>query len=154
MLVLEKQCVLLDLKSVSKDAVLKELAGAVHCQFPEIKIEKLSAVLREREQIGSTGVGNGVAIPHGKIPGLNRTVLSFGRSRKGISFDAVDNRPVHIFVLIMSPMGMGSDYLKTLAQVSRLLKFSSNRSALLEAVDEDTVISIFAGPAKGILEKS
>ena len=138
---------LLDLKAASKDAVLQELADAVHDQYPEIETEALAAVLHEREQVGSTGVGNGVAIPHGKIFGIDRTVLCFGRSRKGIVFDAVDNRPVQLFVLILSPDGMAGEYLKTLAQVSRLLKKAKNRTVLLETGDLDTIVDLFAGPA-------
>lgn len=145
MLVLDKQCVLLDLKAVTKDSVLKELAEAIHNHCPEIEAEKLSAALHEREQVGSTGVGNGVAIPHGKIKGILRTVLCFGRSRKGIVFDAVDNRPVQLFVLILSPEGVAGEYLKTLAQVSRLLKEPQNRTILLETNNLDTIVNLFAG---------
>ncbi len=144
MLVLEKQGVLLDLKAAGKKAVIKELAAAVHCQCPEIEVTALTAVLMEREQVGSTGVGNGVAIPHGKILGLDRTILCFGRSRQGVSYDAVDKRPVQLFVLIVSPEGSTDGYLKTLATVSRLLKDPQNRNVLLTTSDRDMVVELFA----------
>ncbi len=147
MLFLEKQCVLLDLKSATKETVLLELAEAVHDQCPQIGAEELAAVLRERESFGSTGVGNGVAIPHGKITGLEETILCFGRSQRGISYDAVDNHPVQLFVLILSPNNMTNEYLKTLAQVSRLLKQPRNRTILQETSNPNTVVDLFAVPS-------
>lgn len=143
MLDLQKKCIVLELKSTSKDAVLRELAEAVHTQCPTIDLENLQQVLKQREEIGSTGVGNGVAIPHGKIKQLEQILLCFGRSKVGIGFDAIDNRPVQLFVMILSPEKMAEEYLKTLAEVSRLLKKSENRNRLLHATEKETVITLF-----------
>jgi PTS system nitrogen regulatory IIA component len=88
-------------------------------------------------------VGNGVAIPHAKVPGLEEMILCFGRSTRGISFDAVDNRPVHLFVQILSPMGMANEYLQTLARISRILKEEQNRRLLMQAASKEDIVALF-----------
>ncbi|RUM36531.1 MAG: PTS sugar transporter subunit IIA [Desulfobulbus sp.] len=143
MLQLKKQCVLLELEASDKESVLQEMAIAVHQCCSAINLETLKTILSEREQIGSTGVGNGVAIPHGKIPGLDKLLLCFARSSAGISFDAIDNRPVHLFVMILSPVNLATDYLQTLARVSRLLKDNTTRHKLLQATDAETIKELF-----------
>ena len=143
MLRLKEQCVILELKAISKEGILLELASAVHEKYPHVSVKTMTTILNEREQIGSTGVGNGVAIPHGKIPGLDRLLLCFGRSRTGVGFDAVDTRPVHLLVMILSPVHLASDYLQTLAKVSRLLKNRDIRNKLLQADKAQAVVEIF-----------
>ncbi len=143
MVQLEEQCIILELESTGKEAVLHELAGAVHEKCTLIDLDTLCQVLTEREQLGSTGVGNGVAIPHGKVPGLKKLLLCFGRSSSGISFDAVDNQPVHLFVMILSPLGMAKEYLQTLARVSKLLKDATTRNRFLQAADTETILELF-----------
>ena len=143
MLQLEKQCIILELESTGKEAVLRELAGAVHDKCPSIDLDTMTQILAEREQLGSTGVGNGVAIPHGKVPGLEKLLLCFGRSSRGINFDAVDNRPVQLLVMILAPPDMAGEYLQTLARVSRLLKDSTTRNKLLQAPDTESILELF-----------
>ena len=109
--------------------------------------ETLYKVLLEREAVGSTGVGNGVAIPHGKIEGLEDILLCFGRSRIGINFDAIDKREVYLFVLLISPAGKGGEYLQTLARVSKILKKSTNRNRLLDLATRDEIEALFAAGA-------
>lgn len=146
MLDIDKSCVMLNLKAKSKQEVLEELTAAL-CQRPMVDAgisqKELVQILMEREMVGSTGVGNGVAIPHGKITGLDRIVLCFGRSQAGLRYEAVDNQPVHLLVLILSPIGMSSDYLQALAKVSRLLKEEKNRELLLLAKDPEEVVELF-----------
>lgn len=146
MLRLKEQCIILDMKASDKDDALQELASAVHSNCPAITADALLTVLQEREQVGSTGVGNGVAIPHAKVAGLDSLLLCFGRSRKGVNFEAVDNRPVHLFVQILSPAGMAYEYLQTLARISRLLKVEGNRRSLLEAGSKQEILDIFNAP--------
>ena len=134
------------MKATSKDEALLELATAVHSRCTNVDPEVLFSVLQEREQVGSTGVGNGVAIPHAKVPGLNRLLLCFGRSRGGINFEAIDNRPVHLFVQILSPTGMADEYLQTLARISRLFKVESNRRHLLDVETKQEIIDFFNRP--------
>ena len=144
MIQLQEQCIILELEATNKEAVLLELAASVHCSCPSISIDTINAILTEREQLGSTGVGNGVAIPHGKIPGLEQSLLCFGRSRVGIGFESMDRRPVHLFVLILSPVDLAEDYLKTLARVSRLLKKEKTRNKLMQADSPQTIVKLFA----------
>ncbi len=147
MLNLSKECVILDLAATTKEAVLRELAEAMRHQCPGIGIDEICRVLTEREQVGSTGVGNGVAIPHGKVEGLDRIMLCFGRSRQGIAFDVFDNQPVHLFVVILSSVGLADEYLKTLARVSRLLKQAEKRQLLRQAEDRQAIVDVFAASA-------
>ncbi len=143
MLSLGDQCIILEMKSVGKDEALKELAATVHASYGKVDQDQLLAVLQEREQVGSTGVGNGVAIPHAKVPGLDRLLLCFGRSTAGISFEAIDNRPVHLFVQILSPTYMADEYLHSLARISRLLKIEANRKLLMQARDKQQILDLF-----------
>ncbi len=143
MIQLQEQDILLDLKARNKEGALKELAGVLHKHCPHLKIATLYQVLRDRELIGSTGVGNGVAIPHGKVEGLNRILLGFGRSRNGISYESIDNQPVHLLVMILSPVRVIDEYLKTLAGISRLLKQPEKRRALRTTESPGEVIDIF-----------
>lgn len=94
-------------------------------------------VLLDREKLGSTGIGDGIAIPHGKIAGLEEMVVSFGRSREGIAFDAMDSKPVHLFFLLMAPENSVGLHLKALAKISRMLKDPAFRKNLLEAATSD-----------------
>jgi PTS system nitrogen regulatory IIA component len=143
MIQLHEQCIILELEATNKEAVLLELAASVHRSCPSIGIETINSILTEREQLGSTGVGNGVAIPHGKIPGLEQSLLCFGRSRVGVVFESMDRRPVHLFVLILSPVNLAEDYLKTLAGVSRLLKTEDTRQKLMQADSPQAIIELF-----------
>ena len=148
MLTLDHQCIILEMQSTGKDEALKELAAAIHASCSDVDPAMLLNVLQEREQVGSTGVGNGVAIPHAKVPGLDRLVLCFGRSSTGISFEAIDNRPVHLFVQILSPTGRADEYLRSLARISRLLKKEANRRLLMQATDKQQVLDLFNAAAQ------
>ena len=143
MLQLGKECIILDMKAASKDEALHELATAAHSKCARVDADVLLRVLQEREQVGSTGVGNGIAIPHAKVPGIEQLLVCFGRSKRGVSFEAIDNRPVHLFVQILSPIGMADEYLQSLARISRLLKSEDNRRLLLEAKTEQEILDLF-----------
>ncbi len=143
MVQLEEQCIIFELESTGKETVLRELAGAVHDKCPSIDLDIMTKVLADREQLGSTGVGNGVAIPHGKVPGLEELLLCFARSSHGISFDAMDHRPVHLLVMILAPPDMAEEYLQTLARVSRLLRDTTVRNKLLQTTDREIILELF-----------
>ena len=144
---LDSRAIILDLKAATKEGVLRELAALAATRCGRCTEETLYAVLVEREAIGSTGVGNGVAIPHGKVTGLDDILLCFGRSREGIDFDAIDNQPVHLFVLLLSPATKAAEYLKALARVSRILKNETTRQELLASSSPEAIVSLFeAGP--------
>ena len=100
---LKKEFIIEDLKSKTKQEVLVELADVFLGGDTTIDRSVVIEVLLEREKLGSTGIGDGIAIPHGKLAGLEDLVVSFGRSHRGVDFDSLDGRPVHIFFLLMAP---------------------------------------------------
>ncbi|MCL2789591.1 MAG: PTS sugar transporter subunit IIA [Desulfobulbus sp.] len=136
--------ILLNMKAITKEAALHELAGVAATICGRFTEETLCNVLMEREAVGSTGLGNGVAIPHGKLEGLDEILLCFGRSKAGVDFNAIDNRPAHLFVLLLSPASKAGEYLQTLAMVSKVLKQPGNRQRLLDSTSRDEIASIFA----------
>jgi PTS system nitrogen regulatory IIA component len=146
MIELTEQCIVLELESIDKEGLLLEMAGAAQKKNPELNSETIQQVLLEREQLGSTGVGNGVAIPHGKLNGLEQCMLCFGRSTKGIGFEAKDNKPVHLVVMILSPINMAEEYLQTLARVSKLMNSESKRNKFLQAGSKKTIQQLFNPP--------
>jgi PTS system nitrogen regulatory IIA component len=97
--------------------------------------DRVVEVLLEREKLGSTGIGDGIAIPHGKMGGIKELVASFGRSITGVNFESVDNKPTHLFFLLVAPENSAGVHLKALARISRLLKDPSFRNRLMEAGD-------------------
>jgi len=133
--ILATEMVLPELKGNSKDQVLKELAQGLAAKYPGIKLEDLTAVLSERERLGSTAIGDGIAIPHGKLRGANKIIGAFGRHREGVDFESLDGNPTHIFFVLVAPEDSASLHLKALARVSRLLKDDGFRARLIEAAD-------------------
>ncbi len=123
------------LKGNNKRDVLEELTGAITASQPSVDKDRLMEVLMERERLGSTGIGDGIAIPHGKLPGLEQLLLSFGRSVGGVDFDSLDGKPAHLFFLVVAPEQSAGVHLKALARISRLLKSQSVRRDLMSATD-------------------
>ena len=101
-------------------------------------------VLHERERLGSTGIGDGVAIPHGKLKNLDQLLLAFGCSKTGINFDSMDGKPAHLFFLLLAPEESVGIHLKTLARISKLLKSPAVRESLLNASGSDALFQIIA----------
>jgi PTS system nitrogen regulatory IIA component len=99
-------------------------------------------VLMERESLGSTGIGQGVAIPHGKTNVVKDQVAALGISRKGLDFDALDGEPVHIVFLLIAPQDAAGNHLKALAKISRLLKDKFFRQALRDAKSAEEILKI------------
>jgi nitrogen PTS system EIIA component len=129
----KKEYIIEALEAKSKRAVLGELSEIFTRYQTGIQSEAMLEVLLDREKLGSTGIGDGIAIPHGKLKGLDNLVISFGRSREGIDFDAIDGKPVHIFFLLMAPESSTGQHLKALAKISRMLKDQEFRSSLMSA---------------------
>lgn len=126
-----------DLRAETKEGVLREMSEVAAAGVPSLSAETLTSILLERESLGSTGIGDGVAIPHGKVPGLARLVAVFGRSRAGVQFHSLDGKPTHLFFLVMAPEQSAGMHLKALARISRLLKDARFRRSLLDARDAD-----------------
>ena len=117
---LTPETILPDLKATSKKQALQEMASYAASQL-NIEDRAILDVLLERERLGSTGVGEGVAIPHGKLIRLNKLYLLFARLAKPIPFDSADGRPVDLMFLLLTPENAGGDHLTALAKVSRFL---------------------------------
>lgn len=139
--VLHKETILVDLKSVDKKGVLDEL-GAPVAQVAGVNHEDLMRVLMDRERLGSTGIGGGIGIPHGKMKNLESMVVGFGLSRKGVDFESIDGLPTYIFFLLITPEDSTGLHLKLLARISRILKNDHFREKLLDATDSDEILSI------------
>lgn len=129
----DESLVAADLHGTTKDAVLRELVSLLVSNYREVDAERLLRVLWEREKLGSTAIGDSVAIPHGKLPGLRRVIGVFGRHRQGVDFDSLDGRPTRLFFLLVAPEDSVGMHLKALARVSRLLKEAEFRERLLQA---------------------
>ncbi|MBW1961629.1 MAG: PTS sugar transporter subunit IIA, partial [Deltaproteobacteria bacterium] len=119
--VLQKDAILLDLKSTDKKGVLDELVAPV-ARIAKLNHDDIVRVLMERESLGSTGIGGGIGIPHGKVKALKSLILGFGLSRKGVDFESMDGRPTYIFFLLITPENSAGHHLKLLARISRILK--------------------------------
>jgi PTS system nitrogen regulatory IIA component len=133
-----------DLKAGEKEGVLRELIGLLvrAGSVKEKDADRLTQVLLEREALGSTGIGHGVAIPHGKSHCVNRLICALGLSKQGMNFDALDGDMVHIFFLLVAPEDSAGPHLKALARISRLLKDKHFRESLLAAKDEKVLLKM------------
>jgi nitrogen PTS system EIIA component len=130
--ILTADLVIPNLRSTTKAEVLQELAHHLAARRPAIKEEQLVSVLLDRERLGTTAIGEGIAIPHGKLPGLKGVVAVFGRSLPGIDCHSLDGLPTRLFFLLVAPDESAGLHLKALARVSRLLKERSFRDRLLQ----------------------
>jgi PTS system nitrogen regulatory IIA component len=139
--VLQKEAILADLKSKDKKGVIEELVTPV-ARIANVDREDLVRVLMEREQLGSTGIGGGIGIPHGKLSGLESLILSFGLNRKGVDFESMDGHPTHIFFLLITPENSTGLHLKLLARISKILKNDPFKERLLNAADSDEIFNV------------
>lgn len=130
--VLRESCVIDSLKGKTKKEILYELVGELKKAELIDDVDKIVDTVLEREKLGSTGIGDGVAIPHGKLKGINNFLCVFGRSLTGVDFDAVDRKPVHIFFLLLAPQDAVSLHLKMLSRISKILRDPLFRKRLLE----------------------
>ncbi|MCJ2045460.1 PTS IIA-like nitrogen regulatory protein PtsN [Methylobacterium sp. J-078] len=119
---LSPDSVVSSLRARTKKAMLQEISAHAVRQLPALDEREVFETLLQRERLGSTGIGDGVAIPHGKLPGLDRLFGLVARLEKPVDFDALDGQPVDIAFLLLAPEGAGADHLKALAQVARLLR--------------------------------
>ncbi len=139
---LDPAAIVAELRGTGKKDVLAELTEALVTANPALNREEVIRVLLERERLGSTGIGDGVAIPHGKLKHLDRQLIAFGLSRKGVEFDAMDGKPARLFFLLIAPEDAVGVHLKTLARISKLLKAPLVRERLLSALDRQQIHGI------------
>ena len=120
-----------ELRAKDKKGVLGELAAVISAHDPSIDKGLIVKVLVEREQLASTGIGDGVAIPHGKLSCVRRPIISFGRSKVGLDFDSMDGQPAYLFFLLLAPENSSSVHLQVLTKIARILKNSAFRKELM-----------------------
>jgi nitrogen PTS system EIIA component len=130
---LSSEAIIPSLKAMSQKEVLEELVAPIARAHPNVNIELLIRILNEREGLGSTGIGGGIAIPHGKCDGIDAIKASFGKSIQGIDFNAMDDKPAHLFFLLLAPKHSAGEHLKALARVSRLFRDPIFKSGLQKA---------------------
>ncbi len=139
--ILDERAILVDLKSADKKGVLDELVDPI-ASIAGLDHDELVGVLMDRERLGSTGIGGGIGIPHGKVKELESLALGFGLSRKGVDFESMDNRPTHIFFLLITPENSTGLHLKLLARISKILKNDPFKEKLMNAKDREEIIHI------------
>ena len=139
--VLQPEAILPELKSRTKKEVLEELSVPV-AQLARIDPVLLVRVLLERERLGSTGIGGGIGIPHGKLPNLDHLVIGFGLSRKGVDFESLDGTPTRLFFLLVTPENSTGLHLKLLARISRILTNEPFKERLLQATSREQIYGI------------
>jgi len=131
-----------NMKSTTKSEAIKELVALLKKSGTIAEEDSVARVVLEREELGTTGIGEGIAVPHGKSHVVDRLVAAFGRSEKGIDFESIDNQPVHLLFLLVAPSSSAGPHLMALARISRLLKNRDFRKGLIEARDRSEILKI------------
>jgi PTS system nitrogen regulatory IIA component len=142
--VLGKDSIIEDLKSKTQKDVLAELSAIFLQGRVKFHHDALVNTLLEREKLGSTGIGDGIAIPHGKHSDFDEVIVSFGRSRAGVEFNAMDGKPAHLFFLLVAPESATGQHLKVLAKISKMLKDSKFRGNLIHAKSKEDLYELIS----------
>lgn len=138
------QTVMPSLASRDKNAVLQELAEGLTAYYQSLDQKRVFEVLLERERISTTAIGEGVAIPHGKLPDVDRVLGVFARSIAGVDFGSLDGAPTYLFFVLIAPQNAAADHLKALARISRLLKDEGFRRRLLAGKSSEELFALIA----------
>jgi nitrogen PTS system EIIA component len=141
---IQRDTVVPHLKGRTKPQILRELAANLVAQRPELDREQVTRVLIEREDLASTAIGEGVAIPHGKLPGVAQITACLGRVKGGIDFDSMDGQPTYLFFVLVAPENSTGAHLKALARISRLFKDPEFRQRLLAAEGAEEMYATLA----------
>lgn len=139
---ISKETIAEDLRESTKEGVIAEMARLIAVHSEGIDGPELAKILMEREALGSTGIGEGVAIPHGKYPGIKFLTGALGRSINGVDFQSMDGKPAHLFFLLVAPENSAGLHLKALARISRFLKTEKLRNKLLGAASKDEMVQV------------
>jgi nitrogen PTS system EIIA component len=139
---LQLEDIIPDLAAETKEQVLLELAAKVEERHPPMGRSEIFQILLERERLGSTGVGDGIAIPHGKLKGAAGIILAFARSTRGVDFTSLDGKKSYLFFLLIAPEDAFGIHLKMLGRISRIMKDPAVRKSLLEAPHATAIHSI------------
>ncbi len=141
---LNAQGVIPELAAREKSAVLREMAQGLAAQRESLNADQVLQVLWDREKISTTAIGEGVAIPHGKLAGIERVIGVFARSLWGVDFASLDGAPTHLFFVLLAPEDAAADHLKALARISRLLKDGAFRSRLMQGRTREEIFQIIS----------
>lgn len=128
-----------ELTAKDKKSVLGELSEVIARYDANIDKDMLLKVLIEREHLGSTGIGDGVAIPHGKLSSVKQPIVSFGRSKKGLDFDSMDGQPAFLFFLLLAPENSSGVHLQVLTKIARILKSATFRKSLMQVDSREEI---------------
>lgn len=137
---MEEKLVNLDLKGKNKDEILKELSQLIGKSENIQEKDIIYKALQEREALGSTGIGKGVAIPHAKTDGAKQLTIAFGICKEGVDFKSLDNEKIKIFFVFASPLSQSQKYLKVLARISRLIREEKFRQKLLNCTNPKDIL--------------
>lgn len=141
---LKEEWVVSDLQGSDKSSILRELCNVLVEPCQVSSYDDLLQVILEREKLGSTGIGEGIAIPHGRHKNLKSFFISFGRSRKGVDFDSIDRKPCQLFFLVMAPENSAIDNLNLLGRIAKLMKDPSFKKRLLGAKTRKELYNIIS----------
>ncbi|MFH2057827.1 MAG: PTS sugar transporter subunit IIA [Pseudomonadota bacterium] len=138
---ISKSSIIANLTASDKKGALDELARAA-ANATNASAQQIAMVLMEREQLGSTGIGGGIAIPHGKLNSVDSITVGFALSKNGVEYDSLDNKPVHLFFVLLTPENSTGGHLRVLAQISKMLKMDDFKNQLMAATTIDELYDI------------
>ncbi|HVZ73972.1 MAG TPA: PTS sugar transporter subunit IIA [Polyangia bacterium] len=141
---LRPNAIVADLAATTKAAALAELSTRMASLEPSLDAEELRRVLEERELLASTAIGDGIAIPHGKLDAIGHLAGVLGRSRAGLDFDSIDGRPTHLLFMLVAPVSSTGVHLKALARLSRLFRDPEFRARLLAAPTGEAMYQVIS----------
>ncbi|RJR46541.1 MAG: PTS sugar transporter subunit IIA [Deltaproteobacteria bacterium] len=141
---LDPKRVVPSMQAANKRGVLEEMAAVLVSGHQEVTQANVVEVLLDRERLGSTGIGDNIAIPHGKVPQLSRMLLAFGRSVKGVDFDSMDGKPSHLFFVLLAPVNSTGLHLKALAKISRMLMSQVFRDSLMKSGGPEDILRLIS----------
>ena len=141
---LAPDCIIPVLAAKTKPGILAELSSHLAKVVPGVEAETLRRVLEEREQLASTAIGDGIAIPHGKLDSVGHLVGTLGRSVEGIEFESIDGKPTHLVFMLVAPSSSTGVHLKALARLSRLFRDADFRARLLAAPSGEAMYQVIA----------
>jgi PTS system nitrogen regulatory IIA component len=139
---ISRDMIIPSLAATTKPAIIRELADHLAARTAHVDANELAKVLIDREGLASTAIGEGVAIPHGKLPGVRGIIACIGRARSGVDFDSMDGHPTFLFFVMVAPESSTGAHLKALARISRVFKDGEFRRRLLDAPDADGMYEI------------
>lgn len=141
--------VVMDLTAREKVSAIQELATSA-AKVSGVRLDSMIRVILEREKLGSTGIGKGVAIPHGKLKSIRNPILGFGLSREGVDFDALDGLPVYLFFLLITPENEPGIHIKLLSQIAKLMKNDMIKDRLRQSNQPQQIIDILGSEEESI----